>query len=192
MKNGRRMFEMVSFVSLFMFAWTALSFSQHNHGGGDEGKNAGKVFQFGNISAEVSMKPYPLERGKKHEISVKVLNTETQQTAADTAVTVMFHPEKEGVEMATLSLNVSPQNPSLFLSDFTPETSGNYHVMLEIKTPELAEPLTFTFSETVNEKKNLMEKMMDKGMKMHHKMHSNWMLLGLMGAAMLLGHNLVH
>lgn len=192
MKNGKVMFEKAVFVFLFMLTWSAFSFAQHNHGGGDDAKNEGKVFQFGNISMEYSIKPYPLERGKKHEISVKVLNTETQQTAADTTVAVMFHPEKEGADMAALSLNASPQTPSLFLSDFTPETSGNYHVMIEIKTPELAEPLTFTFSETVNEKKNLMEKMMDKGMKMHHKMHSNWMLLGLMGAAMLVGHDLVH
>lgn len=192
MKNGKRVFETAGFIFLFMFAWTALSFSQHIHGGGDEGKNAVKSFQFGNISVEYSIKPYPLERGKKHEISVNVLNSETQQPAADVSVTVMFHPEKEGMDMAALSLNASPQNPSIFLSDFTPAAAGDYHVMLEIKTSELAEPLAFSFSETINEKQKFMEKMMDKGMKMHHKMHSNWMLLGLMGAAMLVGHDLVH
>ncbi len=180
------------FVMAVLFCTAAQGFAQHNHGGGDEGKNAVKSFQFGNISVEISMKPYPLERGKKHEVSVKVRNSATQQPAADASVTVMFHPEKEGADMAALSLNALPQNPSLFLSDFTPTAAGNYHVMLEIKASELTEPLTFSFSETINEKQKFMQKMMDKGMKMHHKMHSNWMLLGLMGAAMLIGHSAVH
>ena len=192
MKNGKRLFETTAFVFLFLFASVISSFAQHNHGGGDEGKNAFKSFQFGNISVEYSVKPYPLERGKKHEVSVKVLNSETQQTAADASVTVMFHPEKEGMEMTTLSQNALSQNPSLFLSDFTPAAAGDYHVMLEIKSSELSEPLTFSFSETINEKQKFMDKMIDKGMKMHHKMHSNWLLLGLMGAAMLIGHSAVH
>lgn len=187
----------MKYVFVFLFVVmvvTSRAFAQHQHGEENGGNVAKKQFSFGNISVEYSVKPYPLERGKKHVFFVKVLNISTQQTAADTQVSLMLHPQKErkdGMEEKSFALNPSDE-PALFTAEFVPDRAGEYSMMLEIKTSDVNEPLTFTFSETVNEKQNFMEKMMNKGMKMHHKMHTNLLLLGIMGAAMLLGHSIVH
>lgn len=182
MKNGRRLFETVSFVFLLVFAHAVFSFAQHNHGG-DSGAGGEKMFSVGDLHIMVKMSPYPLERGKTSNFSVSVHDMKSMQNVTDVQVKVSVGMKGKTQDVSDIELNYT-QDKVAFTASYTPESSGEAQITLQLQGGALTEKLSFAFSENINEKQNFMDKMMDKGMEMHHKLHKNWLILGIMGAAM--------
>lgn len=190
MENGKRLFETTAFVFLLVLVSATFSFAQHDHGG-DSGAGGEKMFSVGDLHIMINIKPYPMERGKTSLFSVNIHDMKTMQNVSDVQVKVSVGMKGKTQDVSDIELTFA-QDKEAFTAFFIPESSGEAEVTLQLQGGALTEKLSFAFSETIKEKQNFIDKMMDKGMEMHHKMHSNWMLLGLMGIAMLVGHNLVH
>ncbi len=178
------------FVMVVLFGTAAQSFAQHNHGD-SSGANGEKMFSVGDMHIMVNINPYPMEINKTSVFSVNIHDMKTMQNITDVQVKVAVGMKGKTEELSSFDLSYA-EGDEAFTASYTPGKSGEATVTLQLQGGALTEKLSFTFTEAISEKKNFMDKMMDKGMEMHHKVHSNWLLLGLMGAAMLIGHDLVH